>query len=91
MPIRIPNNFSYDFYTKINVSLYQLMKIYAFIVKIPKVEGETKLRIPVKLPVLYDFMAENKFPLSIREVNILFEYVYQVIHEFSPAHQHTAS
>ena len=60
------------------------MRIYSFLNKIPKKPKERKVKLPVLVPILYNFTQNNPFRLSRREINILFEFVYEVTHEFCP-------
>ena len=82
-PVQIPNNFSYDFYIDVNVSMYHLLRIYSFLQILPKTD-EPKLKMPVLLPVIYNFSATNPVNVSIRELNLLFDFVNAVYYEVAP-------
>ena len=87
-PMSIPNNFSYDFYLRINCTMHHLLRTYAFLNNhMPKMPNEPRLKLPVLLPVWYNFRETNPFQLCAKQVNILLEFVYIVVKEFYPRPQ----
>ena len=86
-PIQIPNNLTFDYQISINVTIYQLTRIYSFITTFERKPGDVTLDLPVLLPVLNDYTDDNPFYLTRQEINRLFAFVYKIINESRVAAQ----